>query len=169
VKSWHRYYDPETGRYISADPIGLVGGINLYGYVNSDSLNWIDPKGLFDDTLTPIAIGAIIRAGRYVIGAVSGLAAAATIEDLRQGLDEQRDTGDRSIPKPKTPKCGCTCICRADADDNMPGNIKDGIPLFQFGVAHAENCNKAKKAAKKDASGKLGMKAKHTACRCEAK
>jgi RHS repeat-associated protein len=46
VKSWHRYYDPTTGRYISADPIGLDGGINLYGYVNQDPVNWIDPEGL---------------------------------------------------------------------------------------------------------------------------
>ena len=40
-----RYYDPELGRYISQDPIGLAGGIKLYGYVK-DSLSWIDPFGL---------------------------------------------------------------------------------------------------------------------------
>jgi hypothetical protein len=45
--NWHRFYDPTTGRYISADPIGLGGGINLYGYVNGDPVNKVDPKGLF--------------------------------------------------------------------------------------------------------------------------
>ena len=40
-----RYYDPEAGRYISQDPIGLLGGLNLYGYV-PDPFAWIDPLGL---------------------------------------------------------------------------------------------------------------------------
>ncbi|MBK7951652.1 MAG: hypothetical protein IPK00_23500 [Deltaproteobacteria bacterium] len=31
--NWHRYYDPSIGRYISADPIGQMGGINVYSCV----------------------------------------------------------------------------------------------------------------------------------------
>ena len=44
--SWHRFYDPETGRYISADPIGLAGGMNLYAYANQNPIGFIDPEGL---------------------------------------------------------------------------------------------------------------------------
>jgi uncharacterized protein RhaS with RHS repeats len=40
-----RYYSPAVGRFISEDPIGLVGGINKYSYVDSSPLNWIDPWG----------------------------------------------------------------------------------------------------------------------------
>ena len=47
MKSWHRFYDPTTGRYISADPIGFFGGdFNLYAYVNNDPVNGVDPEGL---------------------------------------------------------------------------------------------------------------------------
>ena len=40
-----RYYDPEIGRFVSQDPIGLKGGGNLYAYVANPTL-WIDPLGL---------------------------------------------------------------------------------------------------------------------------
>ncbi len=40
-----RYYSPETGNYISQDPIGLAGGLNVYAYVH-DSNSWIDFSGL---------------------------------------------------------------------------------------------------------------------------
>ena len=46
--NYFRYYEPETGRYISPDPIGLAGGINVYGYVESNPINRIDPLGLFE-------------------------------------------------------------------------------------------------------------------------
>jgi RHS repeat-associated protein len=42
-----RYYDPQVGRFISKDPIGYWGGINLYGYVENNPLNYFDPLGLF--------------------------------------------------------------------------------------------------------------------------
>ena len=41
----YRYYDPELGRYISEDPVRLLGGSNLYRYVENTIL-WCDPLGL---------------------------------------------------------------------------------------------------------------------------
>ncbi|WP_235662564.1 RHS repeat domain-containing protein, partial [Pseudomonas coronafaciens] len=40
-----RYYDPEIGRFITQDPIGLLGGFNLYRY-SPNPLSGIDPWGL---------------------------------------------------------------------------------------------------------------------------
>ncbi|ORF22682.1 hypothetical protein BGI03_00070 [Snodgrassella alvi] len=40
-----RYYDPDTGRFTQPDPIGLLGGINLYQYA-PNAFIWIDPYGL---------------------------------------------------------------------------------------------------------------------------
>ena len=40
-----RYYDPEIGRFITQDPIGLEGGSNLYQYAPEPN-GWVDPLGL---------------------------------------------------------------------------------------------------------------------------
>lgn len=49
-----RYYDPQTGRFISPDPIRTQGSLNLYWYVNSP-ISDIDPFGLDrpDASMTP--------------------------------------------------------------------------------------------------------------------
>jgi len=44
--NYFRYYNPQTGRYITPDPIGLEGGINLFAYVGGNPVNWVDPLGL---------------------------------------------------------------------------------------------------------------------------
>ena len=42
----NRLYDPAAGRFTQEDPIGLAGGINLYGFANGDPVNFSDPFGL---------------------------------------------------------------------------------------------------------------------------
>ncbi len=44
--NYFRYYNPQTGRYMTPDPLGLWGGINLFAYVENSPLRWIDPWGL---------------------------------------------------------------------------------------------------------------------------
>ena len=42
-----RYYDTDSGRFLSRDPLGFEGGdLNLYGYVGGNPLGGVDPEGL---------------------------------------------------------------------------------------------------------------------------
>jgi len=56
-----RYYDPNTGRYITSDPLGLGGGINHYRYALNNPLGMIDPRG--EDS-----VGGLMNIGRAGLG-----------------------------------------------------------------------------------------------------
>ena len=44
--NYRRYYDTQTGRYITQDPIGVLGGVNRYTYLGGSPLSDADPQGL---------------------------------------------------------------------------------------------------------------------------
>jgi uncharacterized protein RhaS with RHS repeats len=76
-----RYYSPELGRYISADPIGQLGGRdpNVYRYVLGDPINLSDPLGLIWQTTG--------RRGRATAGNVGNWIAGRAAQ-AAQGGDE---------------------------------------------------------------------------------
>ena len=41
-----RYLNPDAGRWLKRDPLGMIDGPNMYNYVTANPLNWIDPFGL---------------------------------------------------------------------------------------------------------------------------
>ncbi|WP_292916080.1 RHS repeat-associated core domain-containing protein [Nitrosomonas sp.] len=61
--NYFRYYEPETGRYLSPDPIGLMGGINIYGYVGQSPLGFVDRLGLDKTIWFPLGDGRSIADG----------------------------------------------------------------------------------------------------------
>jgi RHS repeat-associated protein len=44
--NYFRNYDPTIGRFGESDPLGLLGGLNTYAYVDNNALSFIDPSGL---------------------------------------------------------------------------------------------------------------------------
>ena len=63
-----RDYDPEIGRWTAKDPIFFAGGdVDLFGYVTSDPVNWVDPDGL--NPLAPAMMPGAISSG-FGVGAI---------------------------------------------------------------------------------------------------
>jgi RHS repeat-associated protein len=50
----YRFYDPNTGRWVNRDPIGERGGLNLYGYVGGNPVNFVDQDGLSPEDVQKI-------------------------------------------------------------------------------------------------------------------
>jgi RHS repeat-associated protein len=65
----YRFYDPGLQRWISRDPIGQRGGLNVYGFLSADPINYMDALGL-------VNVGQIVSGGIQVGG---GLLAALGI------------------------------------------------------------------------------------------
>jgi RHS repeat-associated protein len=102
----NRYYDPSTGRFTQEDPLGLGGGLNLYGFASGDPVSFDDPFGLCpvppDDcpwgsqagqsatehwaTVAATSNNGWVRAGATALGLFSALWTPETAEETGMTL-----------------------------------------------------------------------------------
>jgi RHS repeat-associated protein len=83
-----RHYDPETGRFISEDPLGFEAGINFYAYCQSNPVNFNDPSGHDVVTIGPkISVsGWAAKAAHKAYEFISGEKTDVTISGFGLGL-----------------------------------------------------------------------------------
>jgi RHS repeat-associated protein len=84
--NYQRDYNPETGRYLTPDPLGFPDGADPYAYVNNDPLNKLDPLGLYQSDIHYYMT--------FFLGVVAGIPIddARTIALAAQYIDVNRDT-----------------------------------------------------------------------------
>ncbi|MFL6606803.1 MAG: RHS repeat domain-containing protein, partial [Pseudomonas sp.] len=95
----HRYYNPETGRYLTLDPSKLKGGLNGYRYTLNPT-GWVDPLGLDD---CPGGDGC----KRPAVGEQDSTA--------KVGVDE----GEPALPKPTAAELAEKEVRRLDREQGM--------------------------------------------------
>ena len=78
--NWNRYYNAEVDRYATSDPIGLRGGLNTYGYVGGNPLNYYDPNGKVGQLAAGCLAGS--WAGPLGCGAGSLIAGGLTVAGI---------------------------------------------------------------------------------------
>jgi RHS repeat-associated protein len=86
----NRYYDPATGRFTQEDPIGLAGGINVYGFAEGDPVTYSDPYGLCPEWLTGKPCNGWIAT---LVGLLLGIGNGSDAVSLARGRDVM--TGER--------------------------------------------------------------------------
>ena len=58
----HRFYDMQFGQFMTRDPMGYEGGVNLYGYTGNNPVNESDPDGT--QIAAPVVVGGAAAEGR---------------------------------------------------------------------------------------------------------
>ena len=116
-----RYYDSSTGRFISEDPIGFAGGdMNLFGYVQNDPLNAIDPDGKL---IQLVAVAALVAVGYMAYNAYTFFDAFISENARRGDIEEKAANDPTNVEKYKDRAKACYTAGKAGAEWglSMPG------------------------------------------------
>ncbi|RYC39743.1 RHS repeat-associated core domain-containing protein [Pectobacterium zantedeschiae] len=122
-----RYYDPDAGRFVSQDPIGLAGGLNLYQYA-PNPIGWVDPLGLnghcaFGNKSKPRAP----RPGKDIDVDANGMVKSQADELLPQGASTTLDPNKSPLSGhyhtiPEGSKLPDGLGIKVDGKDVIPGS-----------------------------------------------
>lgn len=146
-----RYYDPQSGRFLSRDSVGYAGGLNLYSYVGGNPANVVDPPGLFGlgagasvgwgIPIGPVPAGAQVQCVNIVCFDKNGCPNSGTVCGFCAGLSVPPGLSAMLGPKP-SPNCkdvsdfagwgvdfGAGFGLGSDVTIGFNGSVMIGLPL----------------------------------------
>ncbi|WP_372337949.1 RHS repeat-associated core domain-containing protein [Neisseria bergeri] len=87
-----RYYEPEAGRFVNQDPIGLLGGDNLYTFAPNIAI-WIDPLGLVHEKTPGYHVYGLFDADPNTGKIADKPYYIGITNDIARRIAEHQDTG----------------------------------------------------------------------------
>ncbi|WP_162818243.1 RHS repeat-associated core domain-containing protein [Aquirhabdus parva] len=119
----NRYYNPELGRYMEPDPIGLKGGLNPYSYAGNNPVNNVDINGLNILRFLPV-VGDIIDVMAMSDGEApgGGFKNAASSNMAKTAAKDSAALAEKSLPNSALVCRGGAC--KADSFANGSGVTK---------------------------------------------
>ncbi|MGH7207262.1 MAG: RHS repeat-associated core domain-containing protein [Nitrospiraceae bacterium] len=117
-----RYYHPNLSRFLNEDPIGLLGGVNVYVYARNNVNRFRDPLGLVTGRELAVEVGigiiggvvigagliiespALIVAGVVIVvvdGVVVGVKAVKEVREAVKERERRLEEIDRSSIQPR--------------------------------------------------------------------
>ena len=137
--NYFRTYDPNTGRYVESDPIGILGGLSTYGYSYQNRIRYFDPTG----EIVPAVLVAI--AIRGALGAAGGFGVSVGTQVISNGIE-------------------CFDLSKAFVAAGVSGVIAAINPFASFGPKSAKRLNEIRKISNRNPShSKTGKQARQVA------
>ncbi|MDE2422388.1 MAG: RHS repeat protein [Gammaproteobacteria bacterium] len=134
--NYFRDYQPDSGRYVESDPIGLDGGNNTYGYVGGSPLKAVDPMGLDFAIPSPNSINWPKITLLCMAGGKGLLGFATTATDASPSCDSpQAPPQECPSDKPCDPPEGTLCYGKLNnthPHGKEPNILGDHYHIFQM-------------------------------------
>jgi RHS repeat-associated protein len=99
----NRVYALNVGRFLQTDPIGYGAGMNMYGYVRGDPINWTDPSGLTPEGDTIVIVHPHLQDGS--MRAAAELAPREPSRDNGRAEGGAADSPDCTGSEPDSTNC----------------------------------------------------------------